>query len=137
MNDTPLTGSCLCGTIRYQVTQIASKMAHCHCSMCRKFHGAAFSTFCEAKKEDFQWLTGEDKLRSYIAPNGTCRQFCNDCGSSMTFASSDATGELIEFATATLDCDLPANPDAHIYTESQVDWFDPNDGLPKYKAGRE
>lgn len=116
MSYIPLTGSCLCGAILYQAEQIESSMAHCHCSMCRKFHGAAFSTFCEAKTEHFQWLQGEDKLRTYTAPNGTRRQFCENCGSSMTFAASNADGSYVEFATATLDCELPIKPDAHIYT---------------------
>ena len=55
----------------------------------------------------------------------------------MTFAASNADGSYVEFATATLDCELPIKPDAHIYTESRVDWFEPNDGLPRYKQGRD
>ena len=43
-------GLCLCGSIKYAVDKIEPKMGHCHCSMCRKFHGAAFATFGEAKR---------------------------------------------------------------------------------------
>ena len=42
-----LKGQCLCGSIQYEIDKVEPKMAHCHCSMCRKFHGAAFSTFAE------------------------------------------------------------------------------------------
>ena len=40
----PYKGECLCGAIKYEVGAIVSKMAHCHCTMCRKFHGSAYST---------------------------------------------------------------------------------------------
>ncbi len=43
-------------------------MAHCHCSMCRKFHGAAFSTYGEAKIENFKWLQGEGFLKLTLQP---------------------------------------------------------------------
>ena len=44
----PFKGSCLCGSIQYEVDRIDSKMGHCHCTMCRKFHGAEFATLGEA-----------------------------------------------------------------------------------------
>jgi hypothetical protein len=68
MNDkgiSPVHGQCLCGAVKYEVDAIGPRMAHCHCSMCRKFHGAAFATFGEARAEDFRWLEGEHLLSSY------------------------------------------------------------------------
>jgi hypothetical protein len=37
-----LRGSCLCGGVRYEISGALSKALNCHCSMCRKAHGAAF-----------------------------------------------------------------------------------------------
>ncbi len=59
-------GQCLCGSVIYKVAAIENRMGHCHCSMCRKFHGAAFATFGEAKAEHFRWVTGEDQLKSLV-----------------------------------------------------------------------
>jgi hypothetical protein len=42
------TGSCLCGTVQYEVAGPFMMMALCHCSKCRKHHGAMFSTFASA-----------------------------------------------------------------------------------------
>ena len=39
------TGSCLCGSIRYTLDRPIEEIDHCHCSMCRRFHGAAFATY--------------------------------------------------------------------------------------------
>jgi len=131
-----MTGSCLCGAIKYQVDKLESHMAHCHCSMCRKFHGAAFSTFGEATSDHFKWLQGEERLKSYTAKNGSVRQFCEHCGSSMTFSASKKNTHIIEFALATLDNEIDVKPDAHVFVESKVNWIDIKDDLPKFLKER-
>jgi len=117
-----LTGQCLCGAIQFEIDKVEPKMAHCHCSMCRKFHGAAFSTFAEVKIDNFRWLKGMGLLVDYIAGNGTVRQFCGVCGSSMTFKSAQRTGSSVEIALAlgTLDSDFDLQVDAHIHVDSKA-----------------
>ena len=39
-----LTGSCLCGSVAYEVAAEPGPIVHCHCATCRKTHGSAFST---------------------------------------------------------------------------------------------
>ena len=34
-----LTGSCLCADIAFEIDGPVDIVGHCHCSMCRKFHG--------------------------------------------------------------------------------------------------
>lgn len=130
-------GECLCGGVRYQVDRIGSRMAHCHCSMCRKFHGAAYATFGEAKQEAFRWLQGETLLQSYRAPNGTLRTFCSRCGSSLTFAPANDSGELVQFSLGTLIDPPMLSPDAHIFVGSRAPWDRITDSLPCYQEGRD
>lgn len=132
----PYQGSCLCGQVRYAARQFEPNMAHCHCSMCRKFHGAVFASFGSVKREHFCWLQGETKLATYQAPNGTVRRFCKHCGSSLTFASSAEAIEIIEIALGSLDTPLTQQPDAHIYVGSKANWTVIADGLPQYTEGR-
>ncbi len=132
----PYKGQCLCGEVKYEVAKIEPKMGHCHCSMCRKFHGAAFATLGEALAENFRWVSGEELLKTYLAENGTRRQFCSNCGSSLTFAASDDNGELVEFALGTLDTEIPLKPDAHIFTGHGAEWYEITDQLPQHKDGR-
>jgi len=129
-------GQCLCGLVCYQVDVIEPRMAHCHCSMCRKFHGAAFATYGEAKPENFRWLAGEEFLQSYVADNGSTRQFCQNCGSSMTFSPAENTKGWVEFALGTLDSDIPIKPDAHIFTDFKAGWSEISDQLPVFGSGR-
>ncbi len=137
IDDSSYKGECLCGAIKYEVKKIEAKMANCHCSMCRKFHGSAYSTFAEAKIENFCWIEGESFLQDYVAGNGTIRQFCKHCGSSMTFASADSQGDVIEFALGTLDTDIESTPDAHVFTGPKANWTVICDQLPQYTEGRE
>ena len=132
----PFKGQCLCGQIKYEFAEIGPKMGHCHCSMCRKFHGAAFATFGEARVDDFRWVVGEDKLKTYLAPNGTRRQFCENCGSSLIFMPSNEDGEWVEFALGTLDSAIELKPDAHIFTDYKACWYEVSDGLPQFAEGR-
>ena len=130
-------GSCLCGSIKYLVDIIEPKIAHCHCSMCKKFHGSAFSTYGEAKVNNFHWLSGEvEFLKTYIASNGTKRKFCRNCGSSLIFVPSNDTGELVEFSLGTLDTKIEVAPDAHIFTSGVSSWHKITDDLPQYIEDR-
>jgi len=129
-------GSCLCGAITFEVTQLEPKMAHCHCTMCRKFHGAAFATYGEAKADNFFWKTGQELLKEYRADNGTTRRFCSQCGSSLTFASDRFPENLVEFSLACLDDDIQQKPDAHIFTRYKANWFEITDELPQFAEGR-
>ncbi len=130
-------GSCLCGRIRFEVDRFEPRTGNCHCSMCRKFHGAAYATLAEARSAHFRWTAGEDLLQAYTAANGTTRRFCRECGSSLTFSSPAADPDLIEIALGCFDDDVPVEPNAHIYVASGARWARPRDGLPCYEAGRD
>ncbi|WNJ94830.1 GFA family protein [Vibrio ruber] len=128
-------GSCLCGQVTYEVRGLSKDGAHCHCSMCRKFHGAAFGTLFTA--EHVQWTSGQSLVKEYVAPNGTIRTFCRECGSSLGFRGKDVPQSRMEVAIATLDDDIEVTPDAHIYTRYKSNWYVIDDHLPRFDEGRE
>jgi hypothetical protein len=131
------TGSCLCGEIRFEIIRFETPLGHCHCKMCQKFHGAAFSTFGEVRLENLHWISGQEKLKSFTASNKSIRQFCNNCGSSLLFCSIyNQQSGTIELAISTLDDAKDLKPDAHIYTSSKVTWITVNDDLPQFKQYR-
>ncbi len=130
-------GSCLCGAIRFEADSFRPRNGHCHCSMCRKFHGAAYATFVEIARDQFRWICGSELLRAYVADNGTTRRFCSNCGSSLTFAAANTDDSVVEIALACFDDTVPVTPDAHIFLAYGADWARPQDNLPKYAEGRE
>jgi hypothetical protein len=54
---------------------------NCHCSQCRKQHGAPFRSRVGVQFEDFRWLQGEHLIKYYESVGGYLRGFCRECGS--------------------------------------------------------
>ena len=80
---TKLRGSCLCGGVRYEISGPLVGPGNCHCTMCRKQHGAAFRSRARVQLADFHWVQGEDLVKFYESSPGTRRGFCSVCGSPM------------------------------------------------------
>ena len=78
-----IRGSCLCQGVRFEIDGAVSDMTDCHCSMCRKAHGASFVTFVSADPDDFRWVRGEDLITRYNATAALDRPFCRVCGSNL------------------------------------------------------
>src|SRR6266540_5741985 len=76
-----ISGSCLCGTVRYEVTGPFNMMMSCHCSMCRKQHGSGFATYVSAPIDRFRWVAGEDAIMAYPSSEQGMRYNCKVCGS--------------------------------------------------------
>lgn len=128
-------GSCLCGDIQFSVSGFSEKAANCHCSMCRKFHGAAFATLVDVNH--LHWLCGEHLLKEYTAANGSIRTFCSKCGASLGFRVKGVPFKDIELAIATFDCDIPVTIDAQIYTGNKANWCELQRGIPTFEEDRQ
>ena len=63
-------GSCLCGGIKFEITGPLLRPLNCHCSLCRKQHGAAFRSRARVSRSDFRWLQGEKLITYYEATPG-------------------------------------------------------------------
>src|SRR6185295_11878367 len=126
-----LRGSCLCGSVRYEVDGPVHDMHHCHCSMCRKAHGAAFSTFARTGAAAVRVVTGEEHLREFRSSSVVRRSFCATCGSSLFFRF-DPLPDLVWVAVGTLDDDPGLRPQAHIFVGSRAAWHAIADVLPQF-----
>ena len=130
-------GSCLCGVVSFDVEEFQEQAAHCHCSMCRKFHGAEYATIAGVPRRAFGLVSGEDALQEYEASNGTVRTFCRHCGSSLFFWSPKGDPDVVEVALGVMDGVVPVAPDAHIFVDSATSWTKIADALPRYSKGRQ
>ncbi|MET0217427.1 MAG: GFA family protein [Burkholderiales bacterium] len=124
-------GSCLCGTIRYEVTGELGTIVLCHCPQCRKAQGTAFGANAAVRASDFKLLSGEDALAAYESSPGKKRIFCKICGSPI-ISSLDSRPGVVRLRIGTLDSKIDARPTAHIYVGSKADWFDIHDALPQH-----
>ena len=99
-----LTGRCLCGAVEFELKLPSKWCAHCHCTMCRRAHGAGY-------------VTSEGR-----------RGFCNECGSTMLFESSRWAGET-HVALACIDGEIDRKPRANAFFDTHVGWMPIDDGL--------
>ena len=125
-----VTGSCLCGEIAFEADEFGEYMGHCHCSMCRKHHGAAFVTYVSAPRDAFAWVRGEDNIARYNSSPGMHRQFCPKCGSSLPLTDPDWPDAHIPAGMLDHDCGL--RPEAHVFVGSKLNWYAIRDGLPQF-----
>jgi len=129
-----IRGSCLCGSVCYEISGSLDRLLHCHCSQCRKAHGAAFGTYARVKRAEFRFLAGESDVVSYASSPGVRRTFCQRCGASLQFIR-DSKAEALWITAGTLDVEPDIRPSHHIFVASKAPWFEITDGLPQYEQG--
>lgn len=123
-----LRGSCLCGAVRYEIAGSLTHAGHCHCSICRKAHGAAFATWAGVEAGHFRWTQGAHQVRCRESSPGHVRCFCEGCGAPLAAMHG---GEVTEVVFASLD-DPGIRPEAHIFVGSHAIWHEITDGLPQF-----
>lgn len=134
MNDAgTASGSCLCGAVRFTAALPTLWMAHCHCTRCRRAHGAAFVTWVGTDAAKARIDDPEAQLAWYMAETGASRGHCGRCGSPMFFRSDRWPGEL-HIARALFTGPLDREPQMHGYYDTHVGWFQVADGLPTKPA---
>lgn len=126
-----LSGSCLCGAIRYEIHGQLGPIVHCHCSMCRKAQGSAFGTISPIPAASFVLLTGDGALKAYRSSPDKERVFCSHCGSPLFSRRKSLPGTL-RLRVGTLDDPLSQRPTAHIFTGSKASWHEITDALPQH-----
>lgn len=126
-------GACACGAVRFEIQLPTSFCVHCHCSLCRTNHGAAFVTWVGIRKTQFRLLTPQTALTQYQSSNHGIRFFCSQCGTSL-FCELARDPETIDVTLASLQRAIDRRPQAHIYFETHVEWVEILDQLPKLDA---
>jgi len=127
-----LTGGCLCGAIRFEVTADPIATYYCHCSMCRRASGSMFQIGATVPIEGFEFVKGGPT--AYESPPGSLRKFCGVCGSQLVnMVAKDP--KLVEFQLGCLDDLENIKPELHMHTSSQASWFKVADELPRFEEG--
>lgn len=123
---------CFCGKVRVRAEFPSKWVAHCHCSMCRRAHGAAFVTWVGMEATRCRIEDPQAVLRWYASSPGAERGFCSSCGTMLLFRSQRWAGEL-HIARAGFVDPVDRRPQAHVFWDAHVDWvsIDAGDGLPR------
>jgi hypothetical protein len=127
-----LTGRCLCGDVRYEISAPLGPVIYCHCSQCRRASGSAFATNASVAAKSFRITSGKDRLVEYESSPGKLRRFCGRCGSPVSSRMRDVP-EIVRVRLGLLDGDPGDRPVAHLHAGSKAPWFEITDDLPRFE----
>ncbi len=116
-------GSCLCGSINYEIEKPFIFFQYCHCSRCRKSTGSAFSPNIMIKAHQFKWTKGAEVVKRFMPETAKlfCTGFCPNCGSNMPWYSRN--DKYVIIPAGTLDDDPECKPQRSIYWDSRAPWY--------------
>ena len=127
-----LRGFCECRRVQFEVDGEINDFSHCHCSQCRRLHGAAYATFAGVARDQFRYVSREDAIKGYTSSESHDRIFCGECGSNIMVALDDDP-ENFYLSMSTLEGDPPRPAGYHIYVGSKAAWHELSDDLAHYE----
>ena len=136
MPDLPLNGGCLCGGVRFEITEPLVSGVYCHCKRCQRRTGTSASASARIAPGSLRVLSGEELIRSYRPEDGFAKVFCSGCGSALWSQSPDDP-EVIAVRLGAFDGDPGIRPAYRQYVAYAAEWEPiPDDGLPRYPERR-
>jgi len=123
-------GSCLCGTVTFEVDGELSPPDACHCSQCRKWTGHYLASTdvprARLRIDDgggLEWFQSSEKVR---------RGFCSRCGASLFFDPLDRKKhDWIGIAMGAFDTPTRTRLAQHIFVAEKGDYYEICDALPQ------
>ena len=128
---TMITGRCECAKVRYQVRGELKDFCHCHCTICRRFSGAAFASWGDVLRDEFSYVSGEENVRRYPFSDNSDSLFCGNCGSTL-FVETKSDPHMIYLTMGAVDGDVVCPNGFHQFVGSKAPWFEITDDLPQY-----
>jgi hypothetical protein len=146
MSSTTFRASCLCGQVRWEVLGRLQQpdttdprnplpflfFSHCHCSRCRKAHGAPYATYLVVPDGRLRITHGHEHIEPWKAGSGVTRPFCRVCGG--VVPDGVASHGYVSTPAGPFDDDLGVVPTAHIFVASRAPWVEIFDDLPRFDA---
>jgi hypothetical protein len=142
----PITGGCLCGAVRYEVSEEPYWVGYCHCDMCKRALGGPFGVWINFRKQSVTYVAGLPNF--YQSSLSTERGFCGSCGSPLMMRMRQGSpgaraesgparkhypgitrGECVALALGSLDHPERYPPVEHGCADRRIPWLLINDNL--------
>jgi len=134
--DFPLMGGCLCGGVRFEVSEPLVSSGYCHCTRCQRRTGTAASVSARIAPGSLRVVSGDELIRTYVPDEGFAKVFCSACGSALWSRHPDDS-DFISIRLGAFDEDPGIRPEYRQFVAYAAAWEDiPDDGLPRYPEGR-
>jgi hypothetical protein len=135
VDDRSITGGCLCGGVRFEISPPFGTMTYCHCTRCQRRTGTAASVQVRlAAPDSLRFLQGADLVSCWRPPDGGFDKcFCSSCGGALF--SRNADGTVWSVRMGTLDEDPGLTPTHRQFVANAATWEPiPDDGVPRYEG---
>jgi hypothetical protein len=130
--ESPLSGGCLCGSVRFEVTEAPVSAVYCHCTRCQRRTGTAAAATARLAPGSLRITRGAELVRSYEPPDGFAKDFCGNCGSAL-WARNPDDPQQVAVRLGVFDNDPGIRPSARQFVAYAAAWEPiPDDGLPRY-----
>ena len=131
-----ITGGCLCGAVRFALTELPTRAGYCHCTRCQRRTGTAASAQARIDGRTFVLTSGETSLRAWRHPDGGFEKcFCGVCGSHLFSRNPDDPTQM-SIRMAAFDSDPGVRPSWRSFVAYAAPWEPiPDDGLERHAEG--
>ncbi len=130
-----LTGSCMCGAVRFEVSAPFTTAGYCHCTRCQRRTGVPWALSGMVDEDGFAIVEGAELVRSFQPPDGFAKAFCGECGGHLY---AGPAGGVVAVRLGSVDGDPGVRPRWHQWVGSAPAWEPiPDDGLPRFAGPRE
>jgi hypothetical protein len=134
--DLPLTGGCLCGGVRFVVSEAPVSAGYCHCTRCQRRTGSAAAVSARLAPGSLRIESGEEIVRSYVPDDGFAKDYCSACGSALWSRNPDDP-DWISVRLGAFDDDPGLRPSYRQFVAYAACWEPiPDDGLPRFSERR-
>jgi hypothetical protein len=131
----PLTGGCLCGAVRFEVSEPLELAGYCHCTRCQRRSGTAASASAPVRREALRILSGEELVGCWQPPDGSAKCFCSRCGAHLWARMQEDGPHFVRLGA--FDGDPGVRPSYHQFVAYAAAWEPiPDDGLPRFPERR-
>ena len=132
----PYRGHCLCGGVRFELTEEPLGAGYCHCTRCQRRTGTAAAVSARVAPGSLRVLSGEEVLREYRPDAGFAKVFCSGCGSAM-WARHPEDPDVVSVRMGAFDSDPGVRPSYRQYVAYAAPWEPlPDDGLERFPERR-
>ena len=131
MDTTLLSGSCLCGKVKYSVVTDIKDFYFCHCEQCRKITGSAFAANILTSPATVNWVSGFEMVKRFDYPGERIftKVFCTHCGSGLPFLNKK--GDALIIPAGSLDYYPNIKPNENIFWADRASWYEAGIAAPK------
>ncbi|MFM2288365.1 MAG: hypothetical protein RL684_1508 [Pseudomonadota bacterium] len=127
-----MTGTCLCGAVRYESSAEPVFSGHCHCVDCQKETGGGHLTIAAVPNDS---VTVSGPVTTFRNNGGSGqpveRVFCSVCGTTV-FARPTVFGSVTMLRAGTLDDHSKVVPGMSIFTSHARAWDPPSPAIPGF-----